>query len=300
MTNKTLSFSLSKIFRVENIFKNTLIFFPILLSDRVANSKDITMLVCGFLVFTFMTSICYATNDFTDYKKDLLNKLKIKKTILKSNTVIVLNFFLLLFLIIFFNFTSLVNFYLILYLVFFYLYNFYVKSFYLLDIIFLTSFYILRLFYGSELIGINISYWFLFFFITFFIIFSTFKRIIQISVNNLVSRNNIISYSIKDYPLLKRIVITSTAVNLLIFLLYLYEINYPNTFESFSAPETRYKQNILHLSIIFAIYCIGLIRIVKLVFQGKIKQDIYLFALKDKFNYCFLIGYLLFAYFHIN
>ena len=119
MTNKKLSFSLSKIFRVENIFKNILIFFPILLSDRVANSTDITMLVYGFLLFTFMTSICYATNDFTDYKKDLLNKLKTKKTILKIKNVIVLNFFLLLFLIILFNFTNLVNFYLILYLVFF-------------------------------------------------------------------------------------------------------------------------------------------------------------------------------------
>ena len=193
-----------------------------------------------------------------------------------------------------------VNFYLILYLIFFYVYNFFIKSFFLIDIAFLTSFYILRLFYGSELISINISYWFLFFFITFFLIFSTFKRIIQISVNNLVSKNNIINYSLNDYPLLKKIVISSTILNLFIFLLYLYEVAFPNTFALFSAPETRYQQSILLLSIIFAVYSFGLIRIIRLVFNKRIKEDIYLFALKDKLNYFFLIGYLLFTYFQIN
>ncbi len=300
MINKTSTFSFRKIFRIENTFKNILIFFPLLLSDRSVNTSDIITLVIGFLVFTFMTSICYATNDFTDYKKDLLNKLKTKKSILKINTIITLNFFLFLFLIFLFYSTNLINIYLILYLLFFYLYNFFIKSFFLVDIACLTSFYILRLFYGSELVGINISYWFLFFFITFFLIFSTFKRIIQISVNNLVSKNKIITYSLNDYPILKKIVICSTVVNLFIFLLYLYEVAFPNTFASFSAPETRYKQSIYLLSTIFAIYSFGLIRVVRLVFNKKIKQDIYLFVLKDKMNYFFLIGYLIFTYFYIN
>ena len=103
---------------------------------------------------------------------------------------------------------------------------------------------------------------------------------IQISVNNLVSKNSIITYSSKNIALLKGIVTISTIINLFIFLLYLYEVNNPNTFRLFSAPETSYKENALHLSIIFVIYSLGLIRIIKLVFQGKIKQDIYLFALK--------------------
>ena len=300
MINKISAFSFSKIFRIENAFKNILIFFHLLLSDRSFNTSDIITLVSGFLVFTFIASICYATNDFTDYKKDLLNKLKAKKSILKINSIITLYFILFLFLIFLFYSTNLVNFYLILYLIFFYVYNFFIKSFFLIDIAFLTSFYILRLFYGSELISINISYWFLFFFITFFLIFSTFKRIIQISVNNLVSKNNIINYSLNDYPLLKKIVISSTILNLFIFLLYLYEVAFPNTFALFSAPETRYQQSILLLSIIFAVYSFGLIRIIRLVFNKRIKEDIYLFALKDKLNYFFLIGYLLFTYFQIN
>lgn len=300
MIYKKLIFNFAKIYRIENIFKNILIFFPLLLSDRSSNTSDIITLILGFLIFTFLTSICYVTNDFTDYKKDLINKLKSKKKILKKNSVIILNIILFFFLILLFFSTNLINFYLILYLFLFYFYNFFFKKIFLFDISFLTSFYILRLFYGSELIGINISYWFLFFFTTFFLIFSTFKRIIQISANNLVSKNNIIAYSKNDYPLLKKIVIISTIVNLFIFLLYLYEVAYPNTFLSFSAPETRYQQNILFLSAIFVVYSFGLLRIIKLVFNKKVEKDIYLFALKDKFNYFFLIGYLLFTYFHIN
>ena len=41
-------------------------------------------------------------------------------------------------------------------------------------------------------------------------------------------------------------------------------------------------------------------QIIRLVFNKRIKVDIYLFALKDKLNYFFLIGYLLFTYFQIN
>ena len=185
MTNKILNFSFSKAFRIENTFKNSLIFFPLLLSDRSANISDIITLICGFFIFTLITSICYATNDYTDLKKDLINKLKTKKSILKKNTIIVLNFFLLLFLIFLFYFSDFYNFYLILYLISFYLFNFFIKNFFFVDLFFLTTFYILRLFYGSELIGLNMSYWFLFFFMSFFLIFSTFKRMIQISVNNL-------------------------------------------------------------------------------------------------------------------
>lgn len=300
MNNNLSLLSLGKIFRIENIFKNILVFFPLFLSEREPSVPDIILLISGFLVFTLMTSICYATNNYTDYKKDLINKLKSNKLILKKNLLILINLFLFLFIFFLFSFTSLFNFYLILYLVLFYLYNYLVKNFFLIDIIFLTSFYIIRLYYGSELIDLNISYWFLSFFISLFLIFSIFKRMIQISTNNLKSSNKIIIYSFKDYPLLKKIVIFSATLNLLTIILYLYEVSYPTTFTGFSAPETRYEQNILTLILIFIGYSAGLIRMIKLVFKKKIKEDIYIFALKDKLNYLFVITYLIFIYFHVG
>ena len=54
-------------------------FFPLLLSERPFSLHDLQILLYGFLIFAVMTSICYATNDFTDRKKDLINKLKNKK-----------------------------------------------------------------------------------------------------------------------------------------------------------------------------------------------------------------------------
>ena len=124
---------------------------------------------------------------------------------------------------------------------------------------------------------------------------------IQISANNLKSSSNkIINYSFKNYSLLKKIVIFSATFNLLIFILYLYEVTHPTTFIGFSAPETRYEQNILLLILIFIGYTAGLIRMIKLVFKTKIKEDIYIFALKDKLNYIFVITYLIFIYFHIE
>tara|TARA_B100001248_G_scaffold8067_1_gene5489 strand:+ start:581 stop:1486 length:906 start_codon:yes stop_codon:yes gene_type:complete len=299
--NKLSLSSLRIVFRIENIFKNLLIFLPLLLSERIATTDDLLILGSGFLIFSIMTSICYSTNDYTDKKKDIINKLKVNKIVLDKKIIIFLNFFLFLFLIYLYQFTYLFNFYLVVYLFYFYFYNFFAKSFFLIDIIFLTSFYIIRIFYGSELIDLDISYWFLFFFISLFLIFSIFKRMIQISVNNLKSKKNkIINYSFNDYPFLKKIVIFATILNFSTFFLYLYEISYPNTFTSLSAPETRYEQSILLLGLIFIGYCFGLIRVINLVFNKKIKQDIYIFALKDKINYIFLIIYLLFAYFHIG
>ena len=208
MINKLSLSSLRIVFRIENIFKNLLIFLPLLLSERIATTDDLLILGSGFLIFSIMTSICYSTNDYTDKKKDIINKLKVNKIVLDKNIIIFLNFFLFLFLIYLYQFTHLFNFYLVVYLFSFYFYNFFVKSFFLIDIIFLTSFYIIRIFYGSELIDLDISYWFLFFFISFFLIFSIFKRMIQIYVNNLKSKKNkIINYSFNDYPFLKKIVI---------------------------------------------------------------------------------------------
>ena len=70
--------------------------------------------------------------------------------------------------------------------------------------------------------------------------------------------------------------------------------------EKIKKKDTRYQQSILILCMIFICYSIGLFRIIMLVFAKKIKKDIYLFALKDKVNYMFLIAYLLIAYFHIS
>jgi 4-hydroxybenzoate polyprenyltransferase len=277
-----------KTFRLINIFKNFLIFLPLIFSNREIFFSDLTKLIISFFIFTVLTSICYATNDYTDRFKDNVNKLKSKKKILSKKILILLNIFLIILLFTIYKLNFFFNIHLVFYIVSFYLYNFICKNIFLLDILFLVSFYYLRIFYGAEVIDLAISYWFLSFFGSLFIILSIFKRMIQISVNNIKSnKKKIIVYSYKNYPFFKKIIFSFYLINIFIFIFYLYEIILPNTFGEFSSSETFYNQNIVILCLIFVFYLFWLTRLIKLVFKKKVKNDIYLFILKDKISYLY-------------
>ena len=191
MKNNLIYSAVSKlsIFRLENSLKNILIFFPLLFSGRGFVLDEIIQLFFGFLIFTFITSICYVTNDYTDRKIDKKNKLKLKNIAVKKETVVLLNIILFIFILTLSQVTNFVNIYLLLYLLLFFLYNYFLKFVFLLDIICLVSFYIVRIFYGSLLVDMFLSYWFLMFFISIFIILAIFKRMIQITTNKLNKTN---------------------------------------------------------------------------------------------------------------
>ena len=122
---------------------------------------------------------------------------------------------------------------------------------------------------------------------------------LQISINKLNKKNEIISYSANDYPLLKKMIIFSLIFNFFIIILYLFELSSPNTFIYLSAPETRYQQNSILLFIFFLFYMMNMIRIIKLVFEKKINKDIYTFVLKDKISYILGVSYLVFLLLHL-
>ncbi len=277
------------IFRLENSFKNILIFFPFLISEKNFFSSSLIDLCFGFIIFTTLTSICYATNDYSDQKRDEINKLKNKKKILNKKIIIILNIILCASLFLLYLYSPLFNLYLVLYLILFYSYNFFLKNYFLLDIIILVLFYIIRIFYGSTVLEIEISYWFLIFFSSLFINLSIFKRMIQISVNALKEKNLIINYSYKNFHLLKNIIFLSFLINILTFILYIYEIFNPGSFGIFSSTFTSYKYELVPLIIFFIIYFFWFLRLVYLVINEKVNEDIYIFLIKDKFSYIFVV-----------
>ena len=277
------------IFRLENSFKNILIFFPFLISEKNFFSSSLIDLCFGFIIFTTLTSICYATNDYSDQKRDEINKLKNKKKILNKKKIIILNIILCASLFLLYLYSPLFNLYLVLYLILFYSYNFFLKNYFLLDIIILVLFYIIRIFYGSTVLEIEISYWFLIFFSSLFINLSIFKRMIQISVNALKEKNLIINYSYKNFHLLKNIIFLSFLINILTFILYIYEIFNPGSFGIFSSTFTSYKYELVPLIIFFIIYFFWFLRLVYLVINEKVNEDIYIFLIKDKFSYIFVV-----------
>ena len=284
-------------FRVDNSLKNILIFLPFFLSNKAIEFVDVYTLTIGFLIFSIVTSVCYVTNNFIDRAKDKINKLKSKVIILDKKTVIFLNVSLIVTILLISDLTNYINIHLVLYLSIFYCYNFFLKSLFLIDICTLIFFYIIRLFYGAELIDINISNWFLIFFIPTFGVLAIFKRMIQISRNKLLKKNKIIIYSSENLSLLKKIVVFFLTMKLIIFVLYLYEMNYPNTFDYLSSKDTKYYQNNYFLILTFCGYIYWMSRLVNMVFNKLIKNDIYHFIINDKLSYLlFFVFFIIIAF----
>ncbi|MDA9076654.1 UbiA family prenyltransferase [bacterium] len=279
------------IFRLENSLKNVLIFFPLLFSQKIITDGEIENLFFGFLFFIFMTSICYVTNDYSDRHIDKINKLKqIKKNKITKKKVIILNVVLILTILILALKTHTINYYVPLYLSLFFSYNFFFKRIKFFDILFLVAFYIVRLFYGAEISNIDISYWFIIFFISIFLILALFKRLLQIYNNKLKDKNKIIQYSYKDIPFFKKTTITAAAINFLTLLLFIGELNFPNTLNYFSTDLTRYSYNIYFLCIILILYVYWLSRAINMVFKHIIKQDFYAFIIRDKTTYLIMMS----------
>ncbi len=268
---------------IPKFLKNFLIFFPVLISKNQINNQIFYDLIFGFLIFCLITFIIYITNDFIDYKKDKSNILKKKnkvKSYFTKSQIVYLNLFFLPLLVLSAK-LDLFSSYLILYIFSFYIYTFKTKFIKFVDLIFLNSFYIFRLLYGCDLVGIEISYWFIIFFSTLFFILSIFKRIIQIKINNLKKKNKIISYSYQDILLLKKIISILILINSLTFLFYIFqgEIVYLQILSSNSTFINFDKANYI---IIFFIYLTNLLILTKKVFKENIKKDIFNFVINDK------------------
>jgi len=112
---------------------------------------------------------------------------------------------------------------------------------------------------------------------------------IQISANKLKTKSIIINYSYKDYYLLKGIIFISFLINISVFILYIYEIYNPGSFAYFSSEFTSYKYKIITLVLFFVAYISWFLRLIFLVINEKISSDIYIFLLKDKFSYSFVV-----------
>ena len=209
------------------------------------------------------------TNDFSDRHIEKLNKLKKRKSEINKETVILSNIFLFSVILILFFKSFLINQFIFFYLILFFSYNFFFKYIRFLDILFLASFYVIRLLYGAELIDIESSKIFLIFFTSIFLILALFKRMIQISNNNLTTKNKIIKYSYSNFPFIKKTIVVVTFVNLIVLIIFLIEINYPNTFTNISAQETNYDYNVYALILGLIIYLFWLLRIINMVFNEK-------------------------------
>ena len=269
-----------KYFYYKKFFKNFLIFIPILFNYNYLNIDNFVKIFLSFLFFCLITNIVYLTNNYSDQKIDIKNKLKKNSVIISFKNIISLNF-LVLFLVIMLNNYFIINKWLISYLIFFYAYNFYFKKIIFIDLILLQSFYVLRILYGAEVINLQLSLIFLLFFFCLFGILAIMKRIIQIRINKLKAGNNIIPYNMSNVKLLFYLIYIYFSLVTIILLLFL-----TNNF----LLEQNYIEDLFYLKLtspfyfsilIFSIYVIFFFRIFIPFKNGKIINDIYDYILND-------------------
>ena len=156
-----------ELIRVKHWIKNVLLFIP-MVTAKLINFNNLYITSLGFISFSCLTSFVYIINDIKDIEKDKLHPRKKKRplpsgkiskniaiyiAILMVITSITINIFITKSL---FNLSFI---FLIIYLLMNLGYSFGLKDIAVLDIIILASGFVLRVYYGAEIIDVNVSNW---------------------------------------------------------------------------------------------------------------------------------------------
>ncbi len=156
-----------ELMRPKHYIKNFLIFLPLIFSKNLGNVNLLLKVILAFLAFNFAASFVYIINDIKDVEKDKLHEKKknrpiasgrisIKKATLFSIIILLCSFL--------FNYLALKKLdlsylYIILYIVINILYSFGLKNIPLVDIVILVTGFVIRVFYGANIINVDVSNW---------------------------------------------------------------------------------------------------------------------------------------------
>ena len=144
-----------------------MIFIPIICSGLL-DLKNAICCIFGFFSFSFITSFIYIINDIRDIEKDKLHERKKNRPLpsgkIKKSTAIYIAIAMLIMSIISNIFISknIINISLIILLIYTIMniaYSFGLKNVAIVDIAILTSGFVLRVYYGASLIGVEVSNW---------------------------------------------------------------------------------------------------------------------------------------------
>ncbi len=175
-----------KLIRPTNWVKNVLIFMPFLLGRNYGSLINVFL---GFISFSFMASVGYIINDIRDIDKDRLHTHKRNRPLANASARIDYSIFLgaILFSIsiiicYFISLNSLLM--LIFYFVLNYFYSLFGKNIRFIDIIFLSSFYLVRVIFGGILAEVPLTGWFVSTIIMIVLSLSISKRYMELKISN--------------------------------------------------------------------------------------------------------------------
>lgn len=153
-----------KLLRPSHWIKNIIIALPVILSNQL-NFKSLTNLVLGIISFSLLASAGYILNDIKDIENDRQHPKK-KYRPLASGDVDAGNSFILsiILILIAFGISYSLGIYSLLILILYFLLNYFYsiigKQIKFIDIIILSSFYIIRIFYGASINNVTLTGWF--------------------------------------------------------------------------------------------------------------------------------------------
>lgn len=156
-----------KLMRVKHYLKNGLIFLPLIFAGELFNITQLGKTCIGFLAFSLSASAIYIVNDMKDIQNDRNHPTKCKRP-LASGSVPVRNakvlFALMLIAVIALNYSIagsnlLIWGVIILYISSNFAYSMGLKNIALVDVFILVLGFILRVYYGALIIGVEVSSW---------------------------------------------------------------------------------------------------------------------------------------------
>ncbi|MFH1727114.1 MAG: decaprenyl-phosphate phosphoribosyltransferase [Pseudomonadota bacterium] len=151
--------------RPSHYIKNLILFAPLIFSKHFYNLEDTFKIFLGFCLFSMASSIVYVLNDILDYNKDKVHPIKKSRPIacgeISVRSAIILDISLLVLLCTFCAFLGSLSFSIILaiYITTNVFYSSYLKQLVIIDVMFLASFYVIRIVAGAFLINVDVSNW---------------------------------------------------------------------------------------------------------------------------------------------
>ena len=153
-----------RLIRAPHWIKNVFLFVPLVYSRKLFNADDLILSLLGFVAFNFASSIVYVLNDIIDKDRDRLHPKKRFRPIPAGEISVQNALFVLLGLgILVVLFSLKLNFHfqiiIILYILLNTAYSFKLKNIVLLDIFSIAGGFILRVWAGTVVIGVEASSW---------------------------------------------------------------------------------------------------------------------------------------------
>ena len=157
----------NELIRLKHWIKNLIIFIPLFFSKTFYVSQIYNTFL-GFISFSLMSSVIYIINDIKDIEKDRKHPIKKNRPLannsitIKESLIIAIILFIISIIINSLITKSIINstlIYLIIYAVINIFYSFGLKNIPILDVFLLASGFIIRIYYGAEIISVNVSKW---------------------------------------------------------------------------------------------------------------------------------------------